>query len=296
MSKIVCFGEVLWDVFPKHKKIGGAPLNVALRLQSFQNEVALISCLGDDKLGNELLLELQKHRISSLYIQKIKAYKTSTVAISLDKNGSASYFINHPCAWDNIQVNDKLNSLVKSSEAFIFGSLIARSNTSRNTLLKLLTFSKLSVFDVNLRPPHYDMSSIQVLMNAANFIKFNDDELKEISMSLGYQSASIEQTILFIAKKTNTTSIAVTLGSKGAILFYEERFFYCKGYQVEVADTVGSGDSFLATLIDVLLKGKDAQLAIDKACAVGALVAKNKGANPVISKVEIDAIMNQDLP
>jgi len=296
MSKIVCFGEVLWDVFPKHKKIGGAPLNVALRLQSFQNEVALISCLGDDKLGNELLLELQKHRISSLYIQKIKAYKTSTVAISLDKNGSASYFINHPCAWDNIQVNDKLNSLVKSSEAFIFGSLIARSNTSRNTLLKLLTFSKLSVFDVNLRPPHYDINSIQVLMNAANFIKFNDDELKEISMSLGYQSASIEQTILFIAKKTNTTSIAVTLGSKGAILFYEERFFYCKGYQVEVADTVGSGDSFLATLIDVLLKGKDAQLAIDNACAVGALVAKNKGANPVISKVEIDAIMNQDLP
>ena len=296
MSKIVCFGEVLWDVFPKHKKIGGAPLNVALRLQSFQNEVALISCLGDDKLGNELLLELQKHRISSLYIQKIKAYKTSTVSISLDKNGSASYFINHPCAWDNIQVNDKLNSLVKSSEAFIFGSLIARSNTSRNTLLKLLTFSKLSVFDVNLRPPHYDINSIQVLMNAANFIKFNDDELKEISMSLGYQSASIEQTILFIAKKTNTTSIAVTLGSKGAILFFEERFFYCKGYQVEVADTDGSGDSFLATLIDVLLKGKDAQLAIDKACAVGALVAKNKGANPVISKVEIDAIMNQDLP
>jgi len=296
MSKIVCFGEVLWDVFPTHKKIGGAPLNVALRLQSFQNEVALISCLGDDKLGNELLLELQKHRISSLYIQKIKAYKTSTVAISLDKNGSASYFINHPCAWDNIQVNDKLNSLVKSSEAFIFGSLIARSNTSRNTLLKLLTFSKLSVFDVNLRPPHYDINSIQVLMNAANFIKFNDDEIKEISMSLGYQSASIEQTILFIAKKTNTTSIAVTLGSKGAILFYEERFFYCKGYQVEVADTVGSGDSFLATLIDVLLKGKDAQLAIDKACAVGALVAKNKGANPVISEVEIDAIMNQDLP
>lgn len=296
MSNIVCFGEVLWDVFPKHKKIGGAPLNVALRLQSFQNEVALISCLGDDKLGNELLLELQKHRISSLYIQKIKAYKTSTVAISLDKNGSASYFINHPCAWDNIQVNDKLNSLVKSSEAFIFGSLIARSNTSRNTLLKLLTFSKLSVFDVNLRPPHYDINSIQVLMNAANFIKFNDDELKEISMSLGYQSASIEQTILFIAKKTNTTSIAVTLGSKGAILFFEERFFYCKGYQVEVADTVGSGDSFLATLIDVLLKRKDPQLAIDKACAVGALVAKSSGANPMISKVEIDAIMNQDLP
>ena len=296
MSKIVCFGEVLWDVFPTHKTIGGAPLNVALRLKSFQNDVSLISSLGDDTSGDELQLELQKYNTSSYYIQKDKEYKTSTVAISLDKNGSASYFINHPCAWDNIQLTSELKSLVKSSEAFVFGSLVARSNTSRNTLIKLLTFSKFSVFDVNLRPPHYDLSSIQVLMNAANVIKFNDDELKEISMSLGYQSASIEQTILFIAKKTNTTSIAVTLGSKGAILFFEERFFYCKGYQVEVADTVGSGDSFLATLIDVLLKRKDPQLAIDKACAVGALVAKSSGANPMISKVEIDAIMNQDLP
>ena len=295
MTKIVCFGEVLWDVFPTHKTIGGAPLNVALRLKSFQNDISLISCLGDDTSGKELKLELEKFSIS-YYLQTDKEYKTSTVAISLDKNGSASYLIHKPCAWDNIQVNNELKSLVKNSDAFIFGSLVARSNTSRNTLITLLDISKFSVFDVNLRSPHYQISSIQILMNAANFIKFNDDELKEISMSLGYQSASIEQTILFIANKTNTTSIAVTLGSKGAILFYEERFFYCKGYQVEVADTVGSGDSFLATLIDALLKDEDPQLAIDKSCAVGALVAKNKGANPMISKLEIDAIMNQDLP
>ena len=295
MTKIVCFGEVLWDVFPTHKTIGGAPLNVALRLKSFQNDVSLISCLGDDTSGKELKLELEKFSIS-YYLQTDKEYKTSTVAISLDKNGSASYLIHKPCAWDNIQVNNELKSLVKNSDAFIFGSLVARSNTSRNTLITLLDISKFSVFDVNLRSPHYQISSIQILMNAANFIKFNDDELKEISSSLGCLSASIEQTILFIANKTNTTSIAVTLGSKGAILFLKERFFYCKGYQVEVADTVGSGDSFLATLIDALLKDEDPQLAIDKSCAVGALVAKNKGANPMISKLEIDAIMNQDLP
>ena len=295
MTKIVCFGEVLWDVFPTHKTIGGAPLNVALRLKSFQNDISLISCLGDDTSGKELKLELEKFSIS-YYLQTDKEYKTSTVAISLDKNGSASYLIHKPCAWDNIQVNNELKSLVKNSDAFIFGSLVARSNTSRNTLITLLDISKFSVFDVNLRSPHYQISSIQILMNAANFIKFNDDELKEISSSLGCLSASIEQTILFIANKTNTTSIAVTLGSKGAILFLKERFFYCKGYQVEVVDTVGSGDSFLATLIDALLKDEDPQLAIDKSCAVGALVAKNKGANPMISKLEIDAIMNQDLP
>ena len=107
MSKIVCFGEVLWDVFPTDKKIGGAPLNVALRLQSFQNDVSLISCLGDDTSGDELRLELQKYSISSYYIQKDKEYKTSIVAISLDENGSASYLINHPCAWDNIQLNSE---------------------------------------------------------------------------------------------------------------------------------------------------------------------------------------------
>ena len=296
MIKVICFGEILWDVFPTHKTIGGAPLNVALRLQSFQNDVSLISCLGDDTSGDELRLELQKYSISSYYIQKDKEYKTSTVAISLDKNGSASYLINHPFDWDNIQLNSELKSLVKSSEAFVFGSLVARSNTSRNTLIKLLPFSKFSVFDVNLRPPHYDLSSIQVLMNAANFIKFNDDEIIEISKSLGIQGESIEHTILYVATHTNTSTICVTLGEKGAILYYEKRFFYCNGYQVKVADTVGSGDSFLATLIDVLLKRKDAQLAIDKACAVGALVAKNRGANPKISGIEIDALMNQDLP
>ena len=130
MIKVICFGEILWDVFPTHKTIGGAPLNVALRLQSFQNDVSLISCLGDDTSGDELQLELQKYNISSYYIQKDKEYKTSTVAISLDKNGSASYLINQPCAWDNIQLNSELKSLVKSSEALVFGSLVARSNTS----------------------------------------------------------------------------------------------------------------------------------------------------------------------
>ena len=295
MTKIVCFGEVLWDVFPTHKTIGGAPLNVALRLKSFQNDVSLISCLGDDTSGKELKLELEKFSIS-YYLQTDKEYKTSTVAISLDKNGSALYLIHKPCAWDNIQVNNELKSLVKNSDAFIFGSLVARSNTSRNTLITLLDISKFSVFDVNLRSPHYQISSIQVLMNAANFIKFNDDELTEISKGLGIQGASIEQTIVSVATKTNTASICVTLGEKGAILFYDQRFFYSKGYQVEVVDTVGSGDSFLATLIDALLKDEDPQLAIDKSCAVGALVAKNKGANPMISEVEIDAIMNQDLP
>ena len=128
-------------------------------------------------------------------------------------------------------------------------------------------------------------------MSAADFIKFNDDELIEISTSFGLQDKTLEQTILFVASKTNTTSICVTLGSQGATLYYEQEFFYNKGYLVNVVDTVGAGDSFLATLIDGLLKDYPTQKALDRASAVGALVAQNEGANPKIKNASIEAIL-----
>lgn len=294
MTKIVCFGEVLWDVFSTHKKMGGAPLNVALRLQSFQNDVALISCLGDDEYGKELKLCLQEYGISTEYIQTNKKYETSIVEVVLDKEGSASYSINHPCAWDDIQLKNDLLSLVKNSEVFIFGSLIARSNESKNTLKELLAVSEFSVFDVNLRPPHYKMTDLEAFMYAADFIKFNDEEIIEIIEIFDEKHRSFEQSMQCIALKTNTKTICVTLGSKGAILLYDDRFFYNYGYQVKVTDTVGSGDSFLATLIDALFKKLSPQKAIDLACAVGALVAQYDGANPSISKKEIATFLKQD--
>ena len=293
MTKFVCFGEVLWDVFPTYKKIGGAPLNVALRLQSFQNEVALISCLGNDTFGNELKSRLQELGVKMDHIQLSEKLETSRVEVVLDAMGVASYTIHDPCAWDDIQLNQELISLVKNTDVFIFGSLAARNINSRNTLKKLLSVSEFSVFDVNLRPPHYNLRTIEILMNAADFIKFNDEELIEIVEKFDGKHLSFEQSIIFIASKTNTRNICMTRGDKGAILFYENSFYYNNGYQVKVADTVGSGDSFLATLIDALLKKLNPQKAIDMACAVGALVAQNQGANPTISTKEIDVFLQQ---
>jgi fructokinase len=135
------------------------------------------------------------------------------------------------------------------------------------------------------------MITIKALMSAADFIKFNDDELIEISTSFGLQDKTIEQTILFVASKTNTTSICVTLGSQGAILYFGQKFYHNTGYPVDVVDTVGAGDSFLATLIDALLKNSDPQMALDRACAVGALVAQNQGANPKIYNTDIDNML-----
>lgn len=292
MSKITCFGEVLWDVFPTHKKIGGAPLNVAMRLQSFENEVAIISKIGNDKEGEELLRFINEKGLNSKYIQIDSKHKTGIVDVTLNAKGSASYEILFPSSWDFIQINTETKELVKNSDAFVFGSLIARSEVAKETLFQLLKEASYKVFDVNLRVPHYTKEVLVLLMEQANFIKFNDDELFEISAYLGSKYNAIEQNIQYIAEKTNTQHICVTKGSHGAVLLYDNQLYYNSGYLIKVADTVGAGDSFLATLIHFLLQKENPQKAIDTACAMGALVAQNKGANPVISKKELEAFVN----
>jgi len=290
--KVTCFGEVLLDVFPKHKKIGGAPLNVAVRLASYHNKVSIISSIGKDQNGQDVLAFLKTNQVTINYIQEHDSHGTGVVQVNLDEHGSASYEIKFPSAWDCIELTEESINLVKQSDAFIFGSLIARNKTSKHTLLKLLKYAEYKVFDVNLRTPYYTKDLLVELMNKASFIKFNDDELLEISQYLGSKHSSIEENIRYISNITNTEHICVTKGSKGAILLYDGTLYVNKGYKVEVVDTVGAGDSFLATLIDYLLKSKSPQLAIDKACAVGALVAKSEGANPKISSEEIQAFMD----
>lgn len=292
MSKIVCFGEILWDVFPTHKKIGGAPLNVALRAKSFNNDVAMISAIGNDNLGKALLSYLKEHEINTECIQVLKQYKTGEVKVFLDEKGSASYTIDYPCAWDKIELKDSLIETVKASDALVFGSLITRDDISKQTLFELLEYANYKIFDLNLRPPHYTKETLVFLMEKANFIKLNDDELYEVSAFLGSKSNSLEQNVHYIAKTTNTKRICVTKGAHGAVLLYDGLLYYNSGYRIKVVDTVGAGDSFLGTLVSQLLNKINPQEAIDYACAVGALVAQSEGANPKISKPMINAFLN----
>ncbi|WP_339917723.1 carbohydrate kinase [Yeosuana marina] len=292
MTKITCFGEVLWDVFPTHKKIGGAPLNVATRLKSFDNEVSMISRIGDDKKGNKIIDFFYKHQVNTDGIQLDYTYKTGKVKVMLNEKGSASYDIKYPSAWDKIELTDVAKSIVKSSDAFVFGSLVARDDKSRETLYNLLPSAKYKIFDVNLREPYYTQEVLIHLMNQADFIKFNDEEILEIANYLDSKSQSLEQNIRFISEKTNTKSICVTKGSHGAVLFHNDTFYNNSGYQVVVKDTVGAGDSFLASLTDKLLKNASPQEAVNFACAVGALVASCEGANPIITDAQIKNLMN----
>lgn len=287
MSKIVCFGEVLWDVFPTHKKIGGAPLNVAIRLKSFNNQVAMISAVGNDDLAKPILETMTNLEIDSDAVSVLDNYSTGEVTVTLNEKGAATYKIVHPKAWDKIPFTKASEILVKNCDAFVFGSLITRDDVSKNTLHQLLAFAKYAVFDVNLRAPFYTKEVLVDLMKKASFIKFNDDELYEVSGFLGSTFSNLEQNIHFISEKTKTKHICVTKGEHGAVLLYDNELFYNSGYKIKVKDTVGSGDSFLASLLSKLINGSTPQRAIDFACAVGALVAKSEGANPIITEKEI---------
>jgi len=292
MSKIVCFGEVLWDVFPNNKKIGGAPLNVGLRLASFGHDITMISAVGNDELGLALLDYLKENRIDTSSIQQSDIYKTGEVQVLLNEKGVASYSIEYPRAWDKIDVNESDERAVKEADAFVFGSLIARDEVSRKTLYRLLDMARYKIFDLNLRTPFYSKDLLIGLMQKADFIKFNDEELYEVCTYLGSKYHSLEQNLKFISEKTNSKHVCVTKGPFGAVLLYDSKLYYNSGYKIKVVDTVGAGDSFLGSLISQLLNKTKPQEAIDFACAIGALVAKSEGANPRITDMEIERFID----
>lgn len=289
--KAVCFGEVLFDNFPSQSKIGGAPLNVSGRLQAFGVDVSLISSVGDDSQGKKIKGYLKKIGLDLSGIQVNKNYPTGEVNVILNDKGVASYDISYPVAWDKIQLAKLDIARVQKSDVFLFGSLVCRDKVSQNTLKELLKHATYKVFDANLRVPHYTKELLLELMEEADFIKFNDDELYEIAGYLGCKYHSMEQIIVFIAKATNTKTVCVTKGAFGAVLFKDEKFYYNSGFRIKVLDTVGSGDSFLASIIYKLFNDEGPQEAINFGCAVGAMVACSEGANPILTKQKIAKFM-----
>lgn len=290
--KVTSFGEVLWDDFPSGKVLGGAPLNVVVRLRALGADTSIISCRGNDEDGEELLRQILSKHVNADLVQICLDQATSLVKVSLDKSGSASYEIVYPCAWDRIRVQPEALQRVAESDAFIFGSLATRDEVSRNTLAQLLEQAKFKIFDVNLRKPHYDTDRLLATMKKVDMVKLNDDELYELAEVYGSPYHSIEQNIAYIAKLTGVETLVVTLGSHGAALYRDGQLYRHSGFRVKVADTVGSGDSFLAGLTYKLLNNADPQEAITFACALGALVASRHGATPEISLQEIETFMN----
>ena len=292
MHKITSFGEALWDNLPTGKILGSAPINLLAHLAALGADCSVISRCGNDADGAALLAAIQRKRVATDLIQTNSQFATSQVLVQLDNEGSAHYDIVYPCAWDEIHASEAAKARVAQSDVFVFGSLAVRDAVSRQELAELLPHAAFKIFDINLRPLHYQFSHLRDMMQQADFIKFNDDELHEIATALGSPYRSIEQNIHFIAEHTHTRQICVTLGKHGALYFCDGELFAHHGYRVNVADTVGAGDSFLAGFIHQFLQGKTPPETLAFACALGSLVASRHGATPEVSLAEIEAMMN----
>ncbi len=292
-SKIICFGEMLWDMLPTGKQAGGAPMNVAVHLKNLGLNPQIISRVGDDELGEELLQFVTKNGLSTDFIQLGKTHLTGVAKANVSDKNEVTYKLVHPVAWDYIMYDDAVESAVENAEIFVFGSLSARSQESRETLHHLIEKANYKVFDVNLRPPFYDKETVESLMNKADMVKMNSSELAMISD--WYEVGLEERTaILSISNHFNISTICVTRGEKGAIFFTEGKFYEHQGFEVEVTDTIGSGDSFLAALLKGILEKKEPSESLKFACAMGSLVATHQGATPFISEEEVNVILAEN--
>jgi fructokinase len=278
MTNILCFGEILWDAFGDEKVAGGAPMNVARHLVQQGADVLFASRVGADESGKGLVDFLQANGLYSNLIQEDEELPSCEVTVQLDAGGQATYIIPEPVSWDNIRHNEYLDEAAKNASAVIYGSLACREDATRDTLLNLLDeTTALKVFDVNLRPPHYTLSTIETLAARANVIKMNEDEA---ALLIGSSTENLKENIIEFQKKYHAQTICVTRGENGAMAWHDYEFYEHPGCPVKVVDTVGAGDSFLATFINGLLNNQPMPLILERACAVGAFVAGNRGANP----------------
>ncbi|MCO5291168.1 MAG: carbohydrate kinase [Chitinophagaceae bacterium] len=289
--KFVCFGEVLFDVLPTEVKAGGAPMNVAYHLGQLGNRTTIISKLGNDVRGRELTSILKEKNINLDYLQIDPDHDTSVVLATPNEQGDMKYEIVENVAWDFIELKQNYESLIKNAGYFIFGSLVTRSHVSRSTLFNLLDVPCKRVFDINLRAPFINQKSIEYQLNKTDILKMNEEELDLVS-SWYVQFNTIEDKVRFLQNKFQITTLIVTRGAKGAVVNQQHSFYYHDGFKVTVADTIGSGDSFLAGFLSELIKGNAVEEALDFACCLGAFVATKAGGCPDYTIDEIKKLQS----
>ncbi len=280
---IVGMGEVLWDMLPEGKKIGGAPANFAYHVSQYGFDGSVVSAVGDDKLGNEILESFNNRHLNYL-IQRVP-YPTGTVQIELDEAGIPCYEIKENVAWDNIPFTVDLEKLAKKTRAVCFGSLAQRNTVSRETINRFLDVmsdaaGQYRVFDVNLRQGFYDKEILCNSMKRCNILKINDEELIAVSRMFEYPGIDLEDKCRALLSEYGLEILILTCGVNGSYVFTRENVSFVNTPKIEVADTVGAGDSFTATFISAILKGKSIREAHELAVEVSAYVCTQNGAMP----------------
>lgn len=287
---VVCFGEVLWDILPTGAKPGGAPMNVAYHLKKLGVDPALITKVGLDSWGRKLINVLADAGLSTDHLQLDYKLPTGLVYASPNEQAEVTYDIALPSAWDFIEWEAGFATLMNEAKFFVYGSLASRNKDSRDTLYRLLDAATTKVLDVNLRPPNYRRTDVEYLLQKADILKVNTAELELITGWFPHFKSTGDRSKL-LQDRFNLETVIVTAGGNGALVAHNGTVHRHEGIKVKVADTVGSGDAFLAGFLSQLLQDRDAEEALAFASAVGAFVATRSGACPLYGTAEIEALM-----
>ncbi|WP_432713684.1 carbohydrate kinase family protein [Pedobacter sp.] len=288
-NTVLCFGEILWDNLPDGKKPGGAPMNVAYHLHQLGIDSRLLSSVGHDEPGKELLAFLQEMGLDTQYIQIDEQHDTSQVQATIEESThEVTYEIVKPVAWDFINWQPAFETLVREAQALVFGTLSIRNQSSRDTLFRLIEQAEYCVFDVNLRAPHYTMELIELLLQKAELVKLNSSELLLIAQHYQPHCVTEADSVELLFERFNMEEVLITKGSKG-VSYYTTAFRYdYPAYTITVADTIGSGDSFLAAFLAMKLADEPIEITLDYALAMGAFITSQHGACPPYKRFDLD--------
>ncbi len=282
---IVGIGEILWDMLPSGKVIGGAPANFAYHAQELGESSIVVSCVGNDELGREIISSLEKKDMPTEFLYIDKSHPTGVVSARINKEGKPSYLIQEEVAWDYIPTSTLIRELAFKSAAVCFGTAAQRSQLSRMTIqtfVGLMEQDSIRVFDINLRQNFYSQDVIETSLSLANVLKLNVNELSVVKKLLRLNGD--EKKILNeLSRKYSLNLIALTRGREGSILFTEGKTSNHEGHKINVEDTVGAGDAFVAGLVTGMLRGYELDDLHNKANRVASYICSKHGATPSLT-------------
>ena len=289
---MVGLGEILWDVLPDGKQLGGAPANFAYHAQALGGQGVVVSCIGNDELGKEILSSLDELQLQRQYVSVDNSHPTGTVTVKLDEDGKPDYIIHENVAWDFIPFNSSLSVLAAQTAAVCFGSLCQRSPVSRKTIRSFLAATGadcIRVLDINLRQSYFNREIINTMLELSNVLKLNDEELAVVANLLGITGSETD-ILSQLAERYALRLIALTRGASGSRLYAQGEDSNHQGFPAQIADTVGAGDSFTAAMTLELLNGKNLDTINKYANRVASFVCSQSGATPKLPDSLIQAV------
>lgn len=282
---VIGLGELLWDCFGDERRPGGAPANVAFQANQLACQGIVVSRVGQDPFGTELLDFLKQQNLSTKYVQIDTTFPTGTVTVEFSDANDPQYTIHERVAWDRLEFNQQLAELMNQAKAVCFGTLAQREKTSRESIYQCLTATNddcLVVYDINLRQEYYDRSWIERSLSLAKIVKLNQEEVEILAGLLEISVGDTGWFIEHIQKEYGVEAVCITQGAEGCLIYAGDQQYDIAGTPVEVVDAVGAGDSFTAALISRRLLGWSWDKAALFANRVGGMVASQAGAMPVL--------------